>query len=72
MNDTFELSNGPQDGAKVKAVGGSIPQEIFVGPTCKGDGYAAWSSEQCDRFPILYIIDGNVYRHCPNHRTEDV
>lgn len=57
-----ELVGGPQDGGKVHAVGGQIPQTIHVGPRWLGDGYAAWGSERCQRFPCCYILDGYRYR----------
>ena len=69
MKETFiqeaELSGGPQDGGRVKAVGGHIPQTIFVGPKWLGDGYVAWSSEKSERFPVCYILDGYVYDFRP-------
>lgn len=60
---TFELVLGPQDGAKVAAVGGQIPKTIYVGPKWLGDGCAAWGRERCDRFPECYIMqcDGKYY-----------
>lgn len=63
MNSEFELVLGPQDGAKVKAIGGHIPDEIFVGPKWLGDGYAAYGSERCERFPEGYIMqrDGRYW-----------
>jgi hypothetical protein len=60
-----ELSGGPQDGGKVKAVGGEIPQTIFVGRKWMGDDYVAWSREKCERFPVTYILDGYVYDYRP-------
>lgn len=56
-----ELSGGPQDGGKVHAVGGELPQTIYVGRKPMGDGYAAWSRERSDRFPARYVLDGYVY-----------
>jgi hypothetical protein len=55
------LVGGPQDGAKVKGVGGALPQIVHVGPRWLGDGYAAWSREPCDRFPACYVLDGYRY-----------
>lgn len=62
-----ELVGGPQDGAKVHAVGGRIPQTIHVGPKWLGDGYSAWTSGgPSDRFPARYVLDGYKYRFSPN------
>lgn len=55
--ETFELCRGPQDGAKVRRIGDVMPQTIFVGPRCLWDGYAAWGTKQCKRFPIRYVMD---------------
>lgn len=56
--ESFELCNGPQDGAKVKRISDVMPQRIYVGPKWLGDGYATWGTEYCDRFPCCYIMDG--------------
>lgn len=61
MRQTYELFRGPQDGAKVHTVGGEISSAIYVGPKWLGDGYAAWGSERCKRFPACYVRDGNRY-----------
>lgn len=61
----IELVGGPQDGAKVHAVGGRLPQVIHVGPRWLGDGYAAWSRSYCWRFPCSYYLDGWLYRFLP-------
>lgn len=58
-----ELVGGPQDGGRVHAVGGHIPQTIHVGPKWLGDGYSAWtSSGPSKRFPAKYVFDGCVYK----------
>lgn len=57
-----ELVGGPQDGAKVKAVGGVLPQTVHVGPRWLGDGHSAWSRESCERFPACYVLDGYKYK----------
>lgn len=57
----FELRGGPQDGAKVRQVGGDIPATIYVGPKWLGDGYAAWGCERCDRFPCRYVMESGVF-----------
>lgn len=54
-----ELVLGPQDGAKVREVGGSIPQVIFVGPSYLGDGFAAYGLERSERFPCCYIMQSD-------------
>lgn len=56
------LIGGPQDGGKVKAVGGEIPQTIYVGRKWMGDGFAAWSSEPSERFPCCYVLDGYEFK----------
>jgi hypothetical protein len=58
--ESFNLIRGPQDGAKVKRIGEVMPDTIYVGRKWMGDGYAAWSSEPCDRFPCCYVM--NCYR----------
>lgn len=50
----FVLSGGPQDGAKVQQVTPLMPPTIYVGRTWKGDGFAAYGTEKCDRFPCRY------------------
>lgn len=57
-----ELVGGPQDGGHVKAVGGEIPQTIYVGPQWLGDGFSAWSADECQRFPCCYILDADKYK----------
>lgn len=52
-----EMVGGPQDGGKIHAVGGELPQTVYVGPLWLGDGYAAWSRERCERFPECYVLD---------------
>lgn len=39
----YTLCGGPQDGGRVKEVGGWIGDAIYVGPKPLGDGFAAWS-----------------------------
>lgn len=56
--DSFELCEGPQDGARVHRVGDVMPQTIYVGRKWMGDGFAAWGREQSDRFPVCYVMDG--------------
>jgi hypothetical protein len=58
---SHELVLGPQDGARV--CGCDMPEWIFVGGTWKGDGYATWGRERCDRFPDGYHLerDGKYY-----------
>ncbi len=58
MTSEGELKGGPQDGAKVKGVGGNLPSCLFVGPRWMGDGFAAWGREQCERFPVCYLYGG--------------
>lgn len=53
----IELSGGPQDGARVHPVGHRLADPIHVGPKWLGDGFAAWSSEACERFPAQYRFD---------------
>ncbi len=60
--ETFELCGGPQDGAKVQRIGDVMPQRIFVGAKWRGDGFAAWGREKCDRFPCCYIMDAFKFR----------
>lgn len=57
----FELCGGPQDGAKVHRVGPDMPQTVYVGPRWLGDGYAAWGSERCQRFPCKYVLEGGKF-----------
>jgi hypothetical protein len=52
------LIGGPQDGARVKGVGGELPLRVHVGPKWLGDGYSAWSRKPSRRFPAVYIYDG--------------
>jgi hypothetical protein len=54
------LVGGPQDGARIKGVGGVLPRRVHVGPKWLGDGYAAWSQTACERFPALYEYDGRT------------
>ena len=53
---SYELVGGPQDGGRVKPVGGAIPVVIYVGPRPLGDGYVAYGVEPCDRFPHRYVV----------------
>jgi hypothetical protein len=64
MAETAILSGGPQDGARVRKSGDDyrLPDAIFVGPKWLGDGFAAWSDEHCDRFPVKYQRNGNLSR----------
>ncbi len=55
------LLGGPQDGARIKGVGGSLPASVFVGPRWLGDGYSAWAREPCPRFPVRYDYCGRGY-----------
>ncbi len=64
VTEVRELSGGPQDGAMVKAVG-DLPATIYVGPKWLGDGFAAWSRELSDRFPVRYDRTGPVFTHRP-------
>lgn len=52
----FILSRGPQDGAYVE-VSDPPPVRLFVGKNWKGDGYASWGRERCERFPACYLLD---------------
>lgn len=56
------LIGGPQDGATVKAVGRSLPKDLYVGPRHMGDGYAAWGREASARFPMHYRLAGSIYQ----------
>jgi hypothetical protein len=56
------LIGGPQDGSRVKAVGGWIPRVIYVGPKWLGDGFSAWAAERSERFPVCYVLSGYDYR----------
>jgi hypothetical protein len=56
------LVGGPQDGGKVHAVGGQLPQVLHVGPKWLGDGYAAWSRKPSKRFPACYVMVGFKYQ----------
>lgn len=47
------LVGGPQDGARVCGAKG-LPLKVYVAKVNKGDGFAAWSTEPCGRFPVLY------------------
>lgn len=55
---TFELCNGPQDGAKVERIGPVMPQTIYVGSKWMGDGFAAWSQCRSTKFTCRYVMDG--------------
>jgi hypothetical protein len=52
------LIGGPQDGAKVRVGGGTLPCTLYVGPKWLGDGFAAWSSLPSERFPCRYDYIG--------------
>jgi hypothetical protein len=66
MAKVGELIRGPQDGAKVKIGSERWPPRIYVGPKWLGDGFAAWSTDKCERFPVCYGYDGRTsYRHDP-------
>lgn len=57
-----EMVGGPQDGGQLHAVGGEIPQTLFVGPKWLGDRYSAWSRKWSERFPAKYVLDGSKYK----------
>lgn len=62
----FKLWGGPQDGAKVHKIGPEMPGVIYVGRRFRGDGYAAWGREKCNRFPIRYdLISDDRFMHVP-------
>ena len=55
------LFGGPQDGARVRGVGGPLPERIHVGLKWLGDGYAAWGYRPSPRFPACYHWTGHGY-----------
>ena len=57
-----EMVGGPQDGGWIHAVGGELPQTVFVGPKWLGDGFSAWSRVRSKRFPACYVLDGYKYK----------
>lgn len=63
----YHLVGGPQDGARIVCYE-PTPHEIYVGSKWMGDGFASWGREQCDRFPIPYVCDGDrfVYNAPPS------
>ena len=64
------LIGGPQDGARVRGVGGPLPDRIHVGPQWLGDGHAAWSREPSWRFPACYLCDDGINYRFSGWRTE--
>jgi hypothetical protein len=58
MPEVSTLIGGPQDGARIKGVGGVLPLRVYLGPKWLGDGYSAWSRMPCRRFPAYYQYDG--------------
>lgn len=66
IGDSFELIGGPQDGAKVKQIRESMQQVIWLGPTWKGDGYAAYSTGCCEMFPCRYVGKSGKFFYKPS------
>lgn len=59
----LELVGGPQDGAKVRPVGGEIADVIHVGPKWLGDGFSAYTNGgPSKRFPSRYVRYGHSGR----------
>jgi hypothetical protein len=56
------LIGGPQDGAKVHPVGGVLSSVLYVGRVWQGDGFAAWSREWSERFPMKYAAEADGRR----------
>lgn len=70
-NEVARLNGGPQDGARVTTGVGLLPDVVFVGPKWLGDGFAAWSREQCNRFPVCYRREGDSFKHKPAAKGRD-
>jgi hypothetical protein len=70
MPEEATLVGGPQDGARIRCVGGVLPARVHVGPKWLGDGYAAWSREPDGRFPAYYLYDGRSAYLFQGYRTE--
>lgn len=55
------LSGGPQDGAIIHFPDDFKTVYVYVGRKWLGDGYAAFSRDPCDRFPVRYWHSGDKY-----------
>lgn len=69
---SYELVRGPQDGGKVRLIGGFIPPTIFVCDEPAKDGYIGYigSEKSSKRFTHRYDMDDTarfIYRWTEKH-----
>lgn len=65
----YELSGGPQDGAKVYLTDPKrIVSQLYVGTKSNSEGYIAWSISYGKQFPHKYLLrsKSEIFDYEPN------